>query len=217
MAIESSHHRSGNRPHKLLAGWIITAIVVLLVVIGSAVGWTVAHKNIDNNRNLDAVQDCSAGYLNIDIWAPAGIQDSLTELITAYQSSLPSNGGLCSSFSLSTQSSSEAAKELKNQKPYIPGVWIGSLSDMKKVEKVHPSLVVTKPKKLQGTSFYSISLDLSQNDPTNLDDTTAEHTSEATQASVDVNAYIHQHELQFTESTSSKKANTLLKPSPAKR
>ena len=89
MAIESSHHRSGNRPHKLLAGWIITAIVVLLVVIGSAVGWTVAHKNIDNNRNLDAVQDCSAGYLNIDIWAPAGIQDSLTELITAYQSSLP--------------------------------------------------------------------------------------------------------------------------------
>lgn len=201
MSLESSRHRSKNRPRKILAGWIIAAVVVVLVVIGTAVGWTFAHKSIDDNRTMDAVQDCSAGYLTIEIWAPAGVQDSLTELITSYQATLPSDGGLCASFSISAQPSSEAAAELMQRAPYVPGVWIGSLSDIKKVEKKHPSLVVTTPEKMKGTSFYSVSLDLAQNDPANLDETTAEHTTEATQAAVDVDTYLQQQELSFKEST----------------
>ena len=71
MSLESSRHRSKNRPRKFLAGWIIAAVLVVLVVIAAAVGWTLAHKSVDDSRTLDAVQDCSAGYLTIEIWAPA--------------------------------------------------------------------------------------------------------------------------------------------------
>ena len=201
MSLESSRHRSKNRPRKFLAGWIIAAVLVVLVVTAAAVGWTLAHKSVDDSRTLDAVQDCSAGYLTIEIWAPAGVQESLTELITSYQTTLPSDGGLCASFSISAQQSGEAATALMKRTPYVPGVWIGSLSDIKKVEKKHPSLVVTKPEKMKGTSFYSVSLDLAQNAPANLDETTAEHTAEATQAAVDVDAFLQQNELHFSETT----------------
>lgn len=212
MSLESSRHRSENRPRKFLAGWIIAAVLVVLVVIAAAVGWTFAHKSIDASRTRDAVQDCSAGYLTVEIWAPPGVQESLTELITSYQAMLPSDGGLCASFSISAQQSGEAAAALMKRAPYVPGVWIASLSDIRKVEKKHPSLVVTKPEMMKGTSFYSVSLDLAQNDPANLDETTAEHTAEATQAAIAVDSYLQQNELHFAETTT---VAPVKKPRPA--
>ena len=125
---------------------------------------------------------------------------------------LPSDGGLCASFSISAQQSGEAAAALMKRAPYVPGVWIASLSDIRKVEKKHPSLVVTKPEKMKGTSFYSVSLDLAQNDPANLDETSAEHTAEATQAAIAVDSYLQQNELHFAETTT---VAPVKKPRPA--
>ena len=201
MPRENSRHRSHSRPRRFFANWIIAALVIVVVVVAIAVGWTFAQQRIDDNRDVATVQDCSAGYLTIDIWAPPEVQDSLTELIAAYQQDLPSDGGLCASFSISAQRSTAAAAALVHPHPYVPGVWIGTLPDIRKVEKQHPSLFVTKPAPVGNTAFHSVSLDLAHNDAASLDETTAAHTAEATQAAANVETYIQQHMLADTTST----------------
>lgn len=185
----NSRHASGKRPRRV-AGWVIAFLLIVVVVVAVAVSWALVNKNADTVRTEEAIEDCSAGYVTIDIWAPEDIQNSLTALITDYQATLATDGGLCASFSISAQPSAEAAKDILAPEAYLPGIWIGHKADVAKVADKRPSYIVTKPEALKGAEYMITTFDMAKNDPAVLDEVTAEHPEEATQAATEAESYI---------------------------
>lgn len=188
MAAEDSKHRS-SRQSRRLATWIIGLVIAIVAIIAVVVAWTVAAKDNRMNRVEAQIEECS-GYVLIDIWAPTELQSSLTASMTDFQSVLSSDGGLCASFSLSAQSSSEVTADLLKKDPYLPGVWIGEKADVERVAAKLKDSVVTKPKELAGTEYAIISFDMAKNDTAMLDEITAAHPEEATKAAVSAEEHI---------------------------
>lgn len=186
---ETSRHASGKRPRRV-AGWVISFLLVVVVVVAIAVAWALVNKNADTVRTEEAIEDCSAGYVTVEIWAPENTQDALTALVTDYQATLTTDGGLCASFSISTLSSKEALAELNGKNPYLPGVWIGDKKEVTTLADKHPAYLVTKPTPLNGSDFVITTFDMAKSNPELMDDVTAEHPDEATQAAIDVETYI---------------------------
>ncbi|MFY9189816.1 MAG: hypothetical protein WAN89_00860 [Lawsonella sp.] len=200
----TSRHASGKRPRRV-AGWIIASLLVVVVVVAITVAWALVNKSADTVRTEEAIEDCSAGYVTIDIWAPEDVQDSLTALITDYQATLTTDGGLCASFSLSTQPSKEAFAQINARNAFLPGIWIGDQKDVETVNKKHSNYLVTKPVKLKGTKYSITTFDLSQSNPDLMDEVTLEHSEEATQAAIDAETYIKEKGVKTSSSSTTTK------------
>lgn len=185
----NSRHASGKRPRRI-AGWVISCLLIVVVVVAITVAWALVNKNTDTVRTEEAIEDCSAGYVTVDIWAPEDAQESLTALITDYQATLTTDGGLCASFSISAISSKEALAQLNVKNPYLPGVWVGNKQDVKTLAKKHPSYLVTKPVSLKGSDYLITTFDMTNSNPELMDDVTADHADQATQAAIDAETYI---------------------------